>query len=383
MSSSNTTLPLPEIPYTVHALSSPGNWRIEFCDGRSFFICADTLSAPVIWDAIAHAEYIGRMNTLALGGKPRLVQHTAKDAQGNLIWWLEWPGTREDVTWCQALRVDLEGVEDLRKALAATPEKEGEPSIEEQAISDGYNLLQKLAATPAPKPSEADKAIADMVDRGTGIMRDGKHVPFDDVFTNGAPTGAQAQTGRTAEDVARNIDEDAYRHEGKPQYMTIERRVDVKQAAALIEAHVQERLAAAPVVPAAVKSQIITIAAECHKAKWKFSFDNEDRLLAKDARRLVAKAFDDLHRIGDLAIKLKDALTTAPAQPDLALIREEGRKQGWLEAAGQLDDDDLRNIETDDSDDFKLGWKSAIDHCVQELQIEATALAAPGNGRGE
>ena len=51
------------------------------------------------------------------------------------------------------------------------------------------------------------------------------------------------------------------------------------------------------------------IAAECHMAKWKFDFNDETRLPA--ARDIIKRAFCELHRIGDLALKERDALTPA------------------------------------------------------------------------
>lgn len=59
------------------------------------------------------------------------------------------------------------------------------------------------------------------------------------------------------------------------------------------------------------RSALIKIAAECHRAKWRFSFGEDHKITAAEARKLVTQAFDDLHRIGDMAIKLKDPVSPA------------------------------------------------------------------------
>lgn len=53
------------------------------------------------------------------------------------------------------------------------------------------------------------------------------------------------------------------------------------------------------------------IAAECHRAKWQFDFNDENRIPVRQAREMVKRAFDELHRIGDLALKLRDAVPPA------------------------------------------------------------------------
>jgi hypothetical protein len=51
-------------------------------------------------------------------------------------------------------------------------------------------------------------------------------------------------------------------------------------------------------------SGLTQVAAECHRSKWKYSDDKDKR------------PFDDLHRIGDMALKLRDQMrTAAPAPP--------------------------------------------------------------------
>jgi hypothetical protein len=58
-------------------------------------------------------------------------------------------------------------------------------------------------------------------------------------------------------------------------------------------------------------SELTKLAAECHRAKWQFDVNSDQKLPAAEARRLVAKAFDELHRIGDLALKHRAALQEA------------------------------------------------------------------------
>jgi len=54
------------------------------------------------------------------------------------------------------------------------------------------------------------------------------------------------------------------------------------------------------------------LAAECHRAKWQFDFSDENRLPISQARDMVKRAFGELHRIGDMALKLRDEPDTRP-----------------------------------------------------------------------
>lgn len=63
------------------------------------------------------------------------------------------------------------------------------------------------------------------------------------------------------------------------------------------------------------------IAAECHRAKWQFDFNDENRLPVGQARDMVKRAFGELHRIGDIALKQRDALARSPA-PSGEMVRE-------------------------------------------------------------
>jgi hypothetical protein len=54
------------------------------------------------------------------------------------------------------------------------------------------------------------------------------------------------------------------------------------------------------------------LAAECHRAKWQFDFSDENRLPVSQARDMVKRSFGELHRIGDMALKLRDELDTRP-----------------------------------------------------------------------
>ena len=63
------------------------------------------------------------------------------------------------------------------------------------------------------------------------------------------------------------------------------------------------------------RADLTKIASECHRAKWQFDFSDENRLPVGQARDMVKRAFAELHRIGDLALKLRN-------EPDTSGIRE-------------------------------------------------------------
>jgi hypothetical protein len=58
------------------------------------------------------------------------------------------------------------------------------------------------------------------------------------------------------------------------------------------------------------------IAAELHRAKWQFDFNDENRLPVRHARAMVERAFKEFHRIGDLALKYRDEVQTTPPSKD-------------------------------------------------------------------
>jgi hypothetical protein len=58
------------------------------------------------------------------------------------------------------------------------------------------------------------------------------------------------------------------------------------------------------------KAALTKLAAECHRAKWQFDFSDENRLPVSQARDMVRRAFGELHRIGDLALKYRDAVSS-------------------------------------------------------------------------
>lgn len=73
------------------------------------------------------------------------------------------------------------------------------------------------------------------------------------------------------------------------------------------------RIASPPPIPDAPGGReeiaaLTKLAAECHRSKWQFDFNDENRLRVGQARDMVKRAFGELHRIGDLALKLRDAL---------------------------------------------------------------------------
>jgi hypothetical protein len=55
------------------------------------------------------------------------------------------------------------------------------------------------------------------------------------------------------------------------------------------------------------RGALTKIAAECHRAKWEFNRSEDYKPNAKVARAMILKAFDELHRIGDMALRLRDA----------------------------------------------------------------------------
>lgn len=61
------------------------------------------------------------------------------------------------------------------------------------------------------------------------------------------------------------------------------------------------------------RGALTKIAAECHRAKWEFDISGEETpLKAAAARELVDKAFRALHRIGDIALKLRAESAASP-----------------------------------------------------------------------
>jgi hypothetical protein len=71
------------------------------------------------------------------------------------------------------------------------------------------------------------------------------------------------------------------------------------------------------------KSVLTEIAAECHRAKWEFDLSDDYRPTPAVARSLITKGFAELHRIGDRALKLRDALKTATAPQGQEVDRED------------------------------------------------------------
>lgn len=57
------------------------------------------------------------------------------------------------------------------------------------------------------------------------------------------------------------------------------------------------------------KGEITKLAAECHRAKWQFDLSEDFTPTRQAGKALAAKAFQELHRIGDIAIVAKTALT--------------------------------------------------------------------------
>lgn len=54
-----------------------------------------------------------------------------------------------------------------------------------------------------------------------------------------------------------------------------------------------------------MRDAITKLAAECHRAKWAFDLSEDYRPTAAAARGMIRKGFDELHRIGDLALEYR------------------------------------------------------------------------------
>lgn len=80
------------------------------------------------------------------------------------------------------------------------------------------------------------------------------------------------------------------------------------------------------------------LAAECHRAKWQFDFNNSEiRIGINVARRLLSKAFDELHRIGDLALTMRnDAKAANPTPPPDSV----GNDPTWIGPWSGKDEDE-------------------------------------------
>lgn len=63
--------------------------------------------------------------------------------------------------------------------------------------------------------------------------------------------------------------------------------------------------------PAGRISDLTKLADECHQAKWQFDLSEDYQPSKAAARGLIKKAFEELHRIGDLAMKMCDETHTA------------------------------------------------------------------------
>ena len=56
-----------------------------------------------------------------------------------------------------------------------------------------------------------------------------------------------------------------------------------------------------------MKSELTKIAAECHRAKWAFDLSDDYLPTRREGHRLARMAFEELHRIGDMVLKMRDA----------------------------------------------------------------------------
>ena len=59
------------------------------------------------------------------------------------------------------------------------------------------------------------------------------------------------------------------------------------------------------------KAALTKLAAELHRAKWQFDLSEDFQPSKSAARALILQAFHELRRIGDLALKYRDAVSGA------------------------------------------------------------------------
>jgi hypothetical protein len=78
------------------------------------------------------------------------------------------------------------------------------------------------------------------------------------------------------------------------------------------------------------RSDLTKLAAECHRAKWEFDLSEDSQPSKSAARALITNAFNALHRIGDMALKLRDA-SSVPPTPREAPVGWGGHLPGEIE----------------------------------------------------
>ena len=64
------------------------------------------------------------------------------------------------------------------------------------------------------------------------------------------------------------------------------------------------------------KGELTKIASECHRAKWQFDLSEDFQPSKSSARALILQAFHEIHRIGDIALKLRDATALSSTDGD-------------------------------------------------------------------
>lgn len=107
---------------------------------------------------------------------------------------------------------------------------------------------------------------------------------------------------------------------------------------------------AAPLRP---DSALTRLAAELHRAKWQFDLSEDYQPAKATARALIAKAFNELHRIGDMALKFRDEAKDTPAGQ-----RQDGAEPvAWhcpaCEAAVVIDDSPHSPPKSDEPQDIR------------------------------
>jgi len=58
-------------------------------------------------------------------------------------------------------------------------------------------------------------------------------------------------------------------------------------------------------------SDLTKLGAECHRTKWQFDLNEEYQPTKAEARALIDKAFYEIDRLGNLALKMRDEAKVA------------------------------------------------------------------------
>ena len=62
-------------------------------------------------------------------------------------------------------------------------------------------------------------------------------------------------------------------------------------------------------------SDLTKLGAECHRTKWQFDLNEEYQPTRAEARALIDKAFYEIDRLGNLALKMRDEVRKTSRAP--------------------------------------------------------------------